>query len=114
MTDGTTYTFTVTNGINGTDGKNGADGKDGTNGKDGANGTNGVDGKDGTDGEDGQTPYIGENGNWWIGETDTGVKAAGADGKDGAIIVATAVGGTALISNIVLIAWALIKKKRLF
>ena len=36
---------------------------------------------------DGLTPSIGENGNWWIGETDTGVKAAatdGADGKDGA------------------------------
>lgn len=25
--------------------------------------------------KDGKTPYIGENGNWWIGETDTGVKA---------------------------------------
>lgn len=31
----------------------------------------GVDGKDGDDGEDGLTPYIGDNGNWWIGETDT-------------------------------------------
>lgn len=25
---------------------------------------------------DGETPYIGENGNWWIGETDTGVPAS--------------------------------------
>ena len=25
------------------------------------------------DGEDGLTPYIGENGNWWIGDEDTGV-----------------------------------------
>ena len=33
--------------------------------------------------KDGATPRIGENGNWWIGETDTGVKAAGQDGKDG-------------------------------
>lgn len=24
---------------------------------------------------DGKTPYIGANGNWWIGDTDTGVKA---------------------------------------
>lgn len=32
---------------------------------------------------DGQTPYIGENGNWWIGTTDTGVKAAGTDGSNG-------------------------------
>lgn len=29
----------------------------------------------GKDGADGVTPTIGENGNWWIGETDTGVKA---------------------------------------
>ena len=63
---------------------------------------------------DGMTPFIGDDGNWWIGDTDTGVKAAGDDGKDGAIVVATAVGGTALISNIALIAWTLIKKKRLF
>ena len=34
-------------------------------------------------GSDGKTPFIGENGNWWIGETDTGVKAAGADGIKG-------------------------------
>lgn len=32
---------------------------------------------------DGQTPYIGENGNWWIGATDTGVKAGGTDGSNG-------------------------------
>ncbi len=37
----------------------------------------------GQDGEDGLTPFIGENGNWWIGDKDTGVKAAGQDGKDG-------------------------------
>lgn len=28
-------------------------------------------------GEDGQTPYIGENGNWWIGDTDTGKPSTG-------------------------------------
>ena len=28
----------------------------------------------------GLTPVIGENGNWWIGNKDTGVKAAGTDG----------------------------------
>jgi hypothetical protein len=32
---------------------------------------------------DGLTPYVGENGNWWIGDKDTGVKAEGTDGKDG-------------------------------
>lgn len=31
-------------------------------------------------GKDGLTPHIGENGNWWIGDTDTGVKAGGSDG----------------------------------
>ena len=55
----------------------GADGRDGADGKDGTNGQNG------SDGADGNTPFIGENGNWWIGETDTGVKAAGIDGIDG-------------------------------
>ena len=34
-------------------------------------------------GSNGKTPFIGENGNWWIGETDTGVKAAGTDGIKG-------------------------------
>ena len=58
--------------LKGADGRDGAAGKDGINGKDGTNGQNG---------SDGNTPFIGENGNWWIGETDTGVKAAGIDGK---------------------------------
>ncbi|MBM6925035.1 immunoglobulin domain-containing protein [Pseudoflavonifractor phocaeensis] len=65
-------------------GSSGSDGSDGSNGKDGQDGKDGKDGKDGEDGKDGLTPYIGSNGNWWIGTTDTGVKAAGADGKDGA------------------------------
>lgn len=37
----------------------------------------------GPQGDPGLTPFIGENGNWWIGDTDTGVKAAGTDGEDG-------------------------------
>ena len=63
--------------LKGADGIDGADGKDGIDGKDGTNGQNG------SDGEDGKTPFIGENGNWWIGETDTGVKAVGIDGEKG-------------------------------
>ena len=43
----------------------------------------GKDGVNGKDGVDGITPHIGENGNWWIGDVDTGVKAAGQDGVDG-------------------------------
>lgn len=37
----------------------------------------------GATGENGQTPHIGDNGNWWIGQTDTGVPARGEDGKPG-------------------------------
>lgn len=69
--------------LKGLDGKDGADGKDGINGKDGADGKDGTNGQNGSDGKDGKTPFIGENGSWWIGETDTGVKAAGVDGKKG-------------------------------
>jgi hypothetical protein len=29
--------------------------------------------------EDGKTPYIGENGNWWIGNRDTGIQAGDED-----------------------------------
>lgn len=43
----------------------------------------GRDGKDGAPGKDGQTPRIGENGNWWIGEQDTGIPATGPKGDKG-------------------------------
>ena len=72
--------------LKGLDGKDGADGKDGINGKDGkdgAAGKDGTNGENGSDGEDGKTPFIGDNGNWWIGTTDTGVKAAGVNGEKG-------------------------------
>ena len=55
-TDGTTSTYQVRNG---------------------ANGTNGA---DGVDGDDGITPHIGDNGNWYLGDTDTGVTATGPQG----------------------------------
>lgn len=35
-------------------------------------------GPQGIQGEPGATPYIGENGNWWVGETDTRVGAGGS------------------------------------
>lgn len=41
-------------------------------------------GASGKDGMDGLTPHIGENGNWWIGDTDTGVLAKGLKGDTGA------------------------------
>ncbi len=43
--------------------------------KDGADGKDGLNGKDGADGKDGVTPHIGENGNWYIGDEDTGIYA---------------------------------------
>lgn len=36
-----------------------------------------------SDGLNGITPHIGENGNWWIGTTDTGVHAQGEKGEKG-------------------------------
>lgn len=45
-------------------------------------GKDGKDGADGKDGTDGLTPYIGENGNWWIGDTDTQISAKGKDGEN--------------------------------
>lgn len=49
----------------------------------GTNGTNGADGINGSNGQDGKTPHIGDNGNWWIGDQDTGLQAIGHDGNDG-------------------------------
>lgn len=68
-------------------------------------------------GADGLIPCIGENGNWWLGNTDTGVKAmadkaasAGdAHAKESSIAVAAAaaaIAGAALTGNIVLLAVA--------
>lgn len=48
-------------------------------------GEQGPPGEKGDKGDPGETPYIGENGNWWVGETDTGVAAVGADGLQGPI-----------------------------
>ena len=46
----------------------------------GATGAPGADGKDGTDGK---TPYVGDNGNWYIGADDTGKPSRGAKGEKG-------------------------------
>lgn len=56
----------------------GADGKDGVPGPTGPTGPTGPAGPAGPKGDPGDTPYIGENGNWWIGGTDTGVQATGS------------------------------------
>ena len=99
LTNGKTYTFTVTNG------------------KDGANGMDGENGKDGADGKDGLTPFIGENGNWWIGDTDTGVKAVAEQtaqkGTDTITVVSIVVASVALLSNLALVVWIVTKKKKI-
>lgn len=40
-------------------------------------------GRDGIDGKDGTTPTIGDNGNWYLGSTDTGKPSRGARGDKG-------------------------------
>lgn len=47
----------------------------GDKGDKGDQGEQGKPGNDGKDGKDGETPYIGDNDNWWIGGIDTGVLA---------------------------------------
>lgn len=42
-----------------------------------------IQGPPGTNGAPGATPYIGANGNWYIGTTDTGIKATGPAGPQG-------------------------------
>ena len=44
----------------------------------------GADGQDGAPGKDGITPNIGENGNWYLGDTDTGKPSRGDTGPVGA------------------------------
>lgn len=46
----------------------------------GATGAPGADGKDGTDGK---TPYVGDNGNWFVGSDDTGKPSRGEKGEKG-------------------------------
>lgn len=58
-------------------------GKDGRNGADGQPGRDGVNGQPGKDGTDGITPTIGDNGNWFLGATDTGKPSRGATGDTG-------------------------------
>lgn len=77
---------TVEDGADGAPGKDGTDGKPGpagTPGKDGANGETGPAGPQGLKGADGITPHIGDNGNWYLGATDTGKPSRGEKGEKG-------------------------------
>ncbi len=80
-------------------------------------GEKGDKGDTGANGVDGVTPHIGENGNWWIGNTDTGVKAAGDDGEDGVdgvTVVSIVIGSVALLGNIGWGVFFIGKKKKWF
>ena len=86
-TDGYSPTANVTQNDNGatitiTD-KNGTTTATVKNGKDGADGIPGKDGTTGADGKDGITPTIGDNGNWYLGDTDTGKPSRGEEGPQG-------------------------------
>ena len=121
-------------GIRGEKGDTGLSGKDGSNGVDGENGvgisnanineegelilayTNGTSINLGrVVGEDGLTPYIGDNGNWWLGEKDTGVSAIAVSESDllssPVIITIGTIAGLAFISNVGLILYIVFKKK---
>ena len=67
------YEVAVENGFNGTEAEWLASLK-------GATGAPGANGKDGTDGK---TPYVGDNGNWYIGADDTGKPSRGEKGEKG-------------------------------
>ena len=137
-------------GADGKDGQPGAEGKDGTtpqlkigsdalwyvsyddgetwtslgvkaSGSKGEKGDRGEQGGEGDNGADGRIPFIGENGNWWVGEKDTGVKASAAAAAAGDLagaeksplaILAIAVAGVSLLINIVLISYTVLKKKK--
>ena len=62
----------------GATGSQGPKGDKGDTGERGSQGPKGPKGDTGAPGTDGTTPHIGENGNWYIGDTDTGVSAGGA------------------------------------
>ena len=58
----------------------GPKGDTGGTGPQGPKGDKGADGQDGAPGKNGITPHIGENGNWYLGETDTGLPSRGEQG----------------------------------
>ena len=119
-------------GATGAAGAAGRDGRDGLNGQDGVGIVSAEINADGhliltyTNGEttdlgvvvgaDGLTPFVGDNGNWWIGELDTGVKAAApSPAASTATIIIGAAAGLALAGNIALALTlrSVLKKKEL-
>ena len=73
-------------GEKGDKGDKGDTGPQGPQGEQGIQGEKGDKGDKGDTGNDGITPTIGDNGNWFIGSTDTGKPSKGADGSSAVII----------------------------
>ncbi len=83
-TDGTTTTFTVTNGKNGVQGIQGVQGVQGIPGVQGVQGIQGEQGIQGDSGKDGHTPTIEiKDGYWYIDGVNTNILAVGSNGADG-------------------------------
>ena len=61
-------------------------------GPQGEKGDTGEAGPQGKPGNDGKTPFIGENGNWWIGNIDTGVKAEVSETEKYPFVLASSYG----------------------
>lgn len=75
--------FDGATGPQGPQGERGPKGDTGPQGIQGLKGDPGEKGDPGTAGADGITPHIGDNGNWYIGSTDTGKPSRGATGAKG-------------------------------
>ena len=67
-------------GPQGTKGDTGATGATGQQGPKGDTGPQGPQGEKGDKGDAGTTPHIGDNGNWYLGDTDTGLPSRGEQG----------------------------------
>jgi hypothetical protein len=83
LTEAQKATLKGDKGDTGPQGPKGDKGDKGDTGETGATGEAGPQGETGPAGANGLTPFIGSNGNWWIGDTDTGVKASGEGGTGG-------------------------------
>lgn len=85
--------------VKGEQGEQGIKGDTGAQGPRGLQGEKGDTGEQGSQGPKGNSPYIGENGNWWVGNTDTKVKATEENmdriGTDGLLFRTTIRGGVA-------------------
>ena len=86
-------------GPQGPQGEQGIQGEQGVQGPQGIQGPQGEQGIQGVQGVPGNSPYIGTNGNWWVGDVDTGIPTNEVNmdrkGTDGLLFRTTICGGYA-------------------